>query len=101
MAKGYKGAKSKVFRRANEAVVRALQYSYRGRGSQNLDFRRLWITRINAAARMNSISYSRYISGLQKAGVTINIKVLADLAVNKQESFEELGKIARDGLDNA
>jgi large subunit ribosomal protein L20 len=101
MAKGYKGAKSKVFRRANEAVVRALHYSYRDRRNKKRDFRRLWITRINAAARMNGMSYSRFICGLQKAGVNINRKVLADLAVNNQEAFEELVKIARDSLDNA
>ncbi|MDI9414454.1 MAG: 50S ribosomal protein L20 [Bacillota bacterium] len=101
MAKGYKGAKSKVFRRANEAVIRALHYSYRDRRNKKRDFRRLWITRINAAARMNGMSYSRFICGLQKAGVNINRKVLADLAVNNQEAFEELVKIARDSLDNA
>ena len=101
MAKGYKGAKSKVFRRANEAVVRALHYSYRDRRNKKRDFRRLWITRINAAARMNGMSYSRFICGLQKEGVNINRKVLADLAVNNQEAFEELVKIARDSLDNA
>jgi large subunit ribosomal protein L20 len=101
MAKGYKGAKSKVFRRANEAVVRALHYSYRDRRNKKRDFRRLWITRINAAARMNGMSYSRFICGLQKAGVNINRKVIADLAVNNQEAFEELVKIARDSLDNA
>ncbi|MFY9155936.1 MAG: 50S ribosomal protein L20, partial [Firmicutes bacterium] len=64
MAKGYKGAKSKVFRRANEAVIRALHYSYRDRRNKKRDFRRLWITRINAAARMNGMSYSRFICGL-------------------------------------
>ena len=101
MAKGYKGAKSKVFRRANEAVIRALHYSYRDRRNKKRDFRRLWITRINAAARMNGMSYSRFICGLQKAGVSINRKVLADLAVNNQEAFGELVKIARDSLDNA
>ncbi|MFY9154737.1 MAG: 50S ribosomal protein L20, partial [Bacillota bacterium] len=78
-----------------------LHYSYRDRRNKKRDFRRLWITRINAAARMNGMSYSRFICGLQKAGVNINRKVLADLAVNNQEAFEELVKIARDSLDNA
>ena len=100
-AKGFTGAKSKVYRRANEAVIKSLHYAYRDRRNKKRDFRRLWITRINAAARMNGMSYSRFISGLQKAGVDINRKVLAERAVNDQEAFGELVKIARVGVDNA
>jgi len=100
-AKGFTGATSKVYRRANEAVIKSLHYSYRDRRNKKRDFRRLWITRINAAARMNGMSYSRFINGLQKAGVDINRKVLAELAVNDQEAFCELVKIARDSVDNA
>ncbi len=100
-AKGFTGAKSKIYRRANEAVIKSLHYSYRDRRNKKRDFRRLWITRINAAARMNGMSYSRFIDGLQKAGIDINRKVLAELAVNDQEAFGELVKIARNSADNA
>ncbi|HXL04098.1 MAG: 50S ribosomal protein L20 [Firmicutes bacterium] len=100
-AKGFTGANGKVYRRANEAVMKSLHYSYRDRRNKKRDFRRLWITRINAAARMNGMSYSRFIDGLQKAGVDINRKVLAELAVNDQEAFSELVKIARNSVDNA
>ncbi|NLS45513.1 MAG: 50S ribosomal protein L20 [Firmicutes bacterium] len=99
-AKGFKGARSKVYRRANEAVLKALHYSYRDRRTKKRNFRRLWITRINAAARINGMSYSRFINGLQKAGVAINRKVLAELAVNDQEAFSELVKIAQNNVDN-
>lgn len=99
-AKGFKGARSKVYRRANEAVLKALHYSYRDRRTKKRNFRRLWITRINAAARINGMSYSRFINGLQKAGVAINRKVLAELAVNDQEAFSELVKIAQNNADN-
>jgi len=97
-AKGFTGGESKLYRRANQAVIRSLQYSYRDRRNKKRDFRRLWITRINAAARMNGMSYSRFMDGLQKAGVDINRKVLAELAVNDQEAFSELVKIARDNV---
>ena len=100
-AKGFTGAKGKVYRRANEAVLKSLHYSYRDRRNKKRDFRRLWITRINAAARMNGMSYSRFMDGLQKAGVDINRRVLAELAANDQEAFSELVKIARDSVDNA
>ncbi|MEW5866260.1 MAG: 50S ribosomal protein L20 [Bacillota bacterium] len=95
MAKGFTGAKSKVFRRANEAVMKSLQYAYRDRRNKKRDFRKLWITRINAAARMEGISYSKFMDGLHKAGIDINRKILADLAVNDQNAFSELVKIAR------
>lgn len=99
-AKGFTGAKGKVYRRADEAVIKSLHYSYRDRRNKKRDFRRLWITRINAAARMNGMSYSRFMDGLQKAGVDINRKVLAELAVNDQEAFSELVKIAQNSVDN-
>lgn len=95
MAKGFTGAKSKVFRRANEAVMKSLQYAYRDRRNKKRDFRKLWIARINAAARMEGMSYSKFMDGLHKAGVGINRKILADLAVNDQNAFSELVRIAR------
>ena len=82
LSKGYFGAKSKQYRAASEQVRRSLRYAYIGRKLRKRDFRKLWITRINAAARMNDISYSRLINGLKVAGITINRKMLADLAVN-------------------
>ncbi|HHV61099.1 MAG TPA: 50S ribosomal protein L20 [Firmicutes bacterium] len=95
LAKGFTGAKSKVFRRANEAVMKSLQYAYRDRRNRKRDFRRLWITRINAAARTNGISYSRLIDGLKKAGVEVNRKMLAELAVNDAAAFSELVQVAK------
>ncbi|MGE5654702.1 MAG: 50S ribosomal protein L20, partial [Bacillota bacterium] len=82
LAKGYKGTKSKLFRPANQAVMKALFYARRDRRARKRDFRRLWIARINAADRMNGISYSRMMNGLKKAGVEVNRKMLADLAVH-------------------
>ncbi len=90
LAKGYFGAKSKLFRPANQAVMKSLVYAYRDRKARKRDFRKLWITRINAAARMNGLSYSRFMSGLKKAGITLNRKVLADMAVNDPEAFGQL-----------
>lgn len=90
LAKGYFGAKSKLYRIANEAVMKSLSYAYRDRRQKKRDFRRLWITRINAAARMNGISYSKLMYGLKKAGITLNRKVLADMAVNDAEGFAQL-----------
>ena len=86
-AKGYFGAKSIRFRNANQAVLKSMSYAYVGRKDKKSDFRKLWITRINAACRMNDISYSKFISGLNKAEVAINRKMLADLAVNEPEAF--------------
>ena len=82
LAKGYFGARSKQFRTANQAVMKSLSYSYTGRKLRKRDFRKLWITRINAAARLNGLSYSRFINGLKLANVQIDRKVLADMAVN-------------------
>ncbi|NLM45260.1 MAG: 50S ribosomal protein L20 [Firmicutes bacterium] len=98
LAKGYFGAKSKLFRTANQAVMKSLANAYRDRRLRKRDFRKLWIARINAAARMNGLSYSRLISGLKKAGVDINRKMLADLAVNDEASFTELVTLAKNNL---
>jgi len=90
LARGFYGAKHRWFRLANQYVVRALAAAYRDRRQRKRDFRRLWIARINAAARTNGVSYSRLVSGLRKAGVTINRKVLADLAVTDGAAFADL-----------
>mgnify|MGYP000701469015 CR=1 FL=1 len=90
LAKGYFGAKSKLYRIANQAVMKSLSYAYRDRKQRKRDFRRLWITRINAAARLNGMSYSKFMNGLKKAGITLNRKVLADMAVNDAEGFAQL-----------
>jgi len=95
LAKGYRGARSKIFRVANQAVMRALMFSYAHRKLRKRDFRKLWITRINAAARQNGLSYNRFINGLKKAGVEINRKMLADLAVNDTQAFSDLVEIAK------
>jgi len=95
LSKGYFGAKSKQYRAANEAVMKSLKYAYIGRRLKKRDFRKLWITRINAAARINGISYSRMIDGLKKAGVAVDRKVLADLAVNDAAAFAELANVAK------
>jgi large subunit ribosomal protein L20 len=90
LAEGYWGAKSKLFRSATEAVDRALKYGYRDRKVRKRDFRRLWIARINAAARLNGVSYSRFIAGLTKSGVAIDRKILADLAITDPAGFTKL-----------
>ena len=94
-AKGYFGAKSKLYRTAREQVMKSGQYSYIGRKQKKRDFRALWITRINAACRINDISYSRFISGLKKANVTLNRKVLADMAVREPAAFANLVEVAK------
>ena len=95
LAKGYYGDKSKKYRVANQAVMKSLMYAYRDRKQRKRDFRKLWITRINAAARLNGLSYSKFIAGLKRNGVNINRKVLADLAVNDEKAFAELVAIAK------
>ncbi len=95
LAKGYWGAKSKQYRSAKEQVARSLRYAFIGRKLRKREFRRLWITRINAAARLNGISYSRFISGLKKQNVEVNRKMLADLAVNDAAGFAKLVEIAK------
>lgn len=94
-AKGYFGAKSKLFRIANQAVMKSLNYSYIGRKQRKRDFRKLWITRINAAARINGMSYSKFISGLKKANVNINRKMLSEMAINDPAGFAKLVEIAK------
>ena len=94
-AKGYYGAKHYRFRNANQAVLKSLAYAYVGRKDRKSDFRKLWITRINAAARMNGLTYSKLISGLKKANVTINRKMLAEIAVNDPKAFTEIAEIAK------
>lgn len=94
-AKGYFGAKSKLFRPANQAVMKSLSYAYIGRKQRKRDFRKLWITRINAATRLHGMSYSKFISGLKKAGVNINRKMLSEMAINDPQGFKELVDIAK------
>ena len=96
LAKGYKGSKSKQFKKANETVMKALYYARRDRRATKGVFRRLWIARINAAARANGISYSRLIAGLAKAGVEVNRKMLADLAVNDANAFAQMVAVAKE-----
>ena len=90
LAKGYWGSKSRSFRVANQAVMKSLIYAYRDRRAKKRDFRTLWITRINAAARLNGLSYSKFINGLKAAGIQLNRKVLADMAVNDAAGFTQL-----------
>ena len=94
-AKGYYGAKHYRFRNANQAVLKSLRYAYVGRKDRKSDFRKLWIARINAAARMNGITYSKLIAGLKKANVTINRKMLAEIAVSDEKAFTEIVNIAK------
>jgi len=98
LARGYRGARSKLYRVANETVMKALWYAYAHRRKRKGDFRRLWIARINAAARQSGMSYSRFISGLKRAGVEVNRKILADLAVRDSSAFGQLVVKAREGL---
>ena len=94
-AKGYFGAKHYRFRNANQAVLKSLSYAYVGRKDRKSDFRKLWIARINAAARMNGLTYSKLIAGLKKANVTINRKMLAEIAVNDEKAFTEIANSAK------
>lgn len=98
LAKGYWGAKSKQYRAASEQVARSLRYAFAGRKLRKRDFRRLWITRINAAARLNGMSYSTFMNGLKKAGVELDRKVLADMAVNDAAAFAALVEVSRKAL---
>ena len=90
LAKGYFGAKSKQYRAANQAVMKSQVYAYRDRKAKKRDFRKLWITRINAAARLNGLTYSRFMNGLKQSGIVLNRKVLADMAVNDAKGFASL-----------
>lgn len=98
LAKGYRGARSKLYRTAREAVERALVYSYRDRKVRKREFRKLWILRINAGARESGLSYSRFMDGLKKAGIALDRKVLADLAVRCKEDFAQLVAMAKKQL---
>ncbi len=95
LAKGYRGARSKLFRSATEAVDRALNYAFRDRRVKKRDFRSLWITRINAASRLNGLSYSKFIFGLKKAKIEIDRKVLAEIAVTDPQGFAEISGMAK------
>ncbi len=95
MAKGYRGARSKQYRVAKQSVMRALTSSYAGRKERKRQFRQLWIARINAAARINGVSYSVFMHGLKLAGIDLNRKVLADMAVNDAEGFAKLAELAK------
>lgn len=98
LAKGYFGSKSKLFRIANQQVMKSLSYAYRDRRARKRDFRRLWIVRINAAARNNGLSYSQFLFGLKKAGVLVNRKMLADIAVNDPDAFRRLVNVAQENI---
>lgn len=97
-AKGYYGAKSRSYRAAKEQIQHSLQYAYRDRRNKKREIRRLWITRINAAARINGLSYSVFMNGLKKAGVELDRKVLADMAVNDPQAFAALVEVAKKAL---
>lgn len=99
LAKGYFGSKHRLFKSANAQVMKSLMYAYRDRRQKKRDFRKLWITRINAQARFNGLSYSRLMHGLKVAGVEVNRKMLADLAVNDKPGFNELAALAKSKLN--
>ena len=98
LAKGYRGARSKQYRVAKQSVMRALTSAYAGRKQRKRQFRQLWIARINAAARMNGLSYSKFMYGLKLAGVELNRKVLADMSINDAEGFATLAELAKSKL---
>ena len=98
LAKGYFGAKSKQYRTAKAAVMKSMNYAYIGRKLKKRSFRQLWIARINAAARLNGLSYSRFMDGLKKAGIEVNRKILADMAVNDPAAFTALAEAAKKTL---
>ena len=98
LAKGYWGSKSRHYKMANQAVMKSLTYAYTGRKLKKRDFRQLWITRINAGAKMNGMNYSTFMNGLKKAGIAINRKMLAELAVNDKAAFTQLVEAAKKAL---
>ena len=98
LAKGFRGTRSKLFKVANQAVMKSLKYAYRDRRNKKRDLRRLWITRINAAARQHGMSYSRFINGVEKAGITLNRKFLADLAARDSAAFKILAEQVKAAL---
>ena len=99
LAKGYRGSKHSLFKTAQEQVMKSLQYAYRDRRQRKREFRKLWIARINAAARLNGLSYSRMMHGLKQGGIQMNRKMLADLAVNDEKAFAELAEKAKSNLN--
>ncbi|MFW5988398.1 MAG: 50S ribosomal protein L20 [bacterium] len=99
MAKGYFGSKSNLYRPANQAVMKSLHYAYRDRKNRKREFRKLWITRINAAARKFGLSYSRFINGLKQADIKIDRKMLSEMAVNDEPAFKKLVELAKDKLN--
>ena len=98
LAKGYRGGKSKLYRIANQAVMKSLSYAYVGRKLKKRDFRSLWITRISAACKMNDINYSRFMNGLKKANIEINRKMLSEIAINDPQAFAQLVETAKKAL---
>lgn len=98
LAKGYHGSKHRLFKSAQGQVMKSLQYAYRDRKQKKRDFRKLWITRINAAARINGLSYNRFMHGLKQAGIEMNRKMLADLAINDAQAFSALAEQAKAAL---
>lgn len=100
LAKGYYGAKHTLYRTAHEQVMKSLSYAYRDRRQKKRDFRKLWITRINAACRLNGMSYSRFINGLNIAGIEVNRKVLSEIAISDPAAFTDLTNLAKDALEN-
>ncbi len=99
LAKGYRGGKSKLYRTANQAVMKSMTYAYVGRKLKKRDFRRLWITRISAACKMNGINYSKFMNGLKKANVEINRKMLSEIAINDAAAFTQLVETAKAALN--
>ncbi|SHH77977.1 large subunit ribosomal protein L20 [Clostridium collagenovorans DSM 3089] len=99
LAKGYYGSRSKLYRTANETVIRGLRNAFIGRKLKKRDFRRLWIVRINAAARMSGMSYSRFMNGIKLAGIDMNRKMLSELAINDAKAFAELVEVAKKQLE--
>lgn len=99
LAKGYYGGKSKLFKTANESVIRALRNAYVGRKLKKRDFRQLWIARINAGARANGLSYSRFMNGIKLAGIDINRKMLSEIAINDPKAFADLVEIAKKSIN--
>ncbi|HCW05569.1 MAG TPA: 50S ribosomal protein L20, partial [Clostridium sp.] len=99
LAKGYYGGKSKLFKTANESVIRALRNAYVGRKLKKRDFRKLWIARINAASRQNGLSYSRFMNGIKLAGIDINRKMLSEIAINDPKAFADLVQVAKAQLN--
>ena len=98
LAKGYQGSRSKLFKTSNQFVMNALKNAYIGRNQKKRDFRKLWIQRINAACRMNDMSYSKFMNGLKKAGVEVNRKMLSELAIADPEGFAKLVAVAKENL---